>query len=481
MSEKDKINKENMNEEDFEIEFVDNEEPIELEDVTEEDYEENVDVEEDYDEIEYNPDEDYDADANEQKGKLTRNQLVNRIIAGMGIAIAVFTVFYGIVAYGMLNNNDSAVEEEETTVKVEEETTPQSQDNFFVSANTDENISDDVKDLLKGAKLDQLRTGHSKLDANINKVLEMTCKSDMTTYEKVRNIYDYMMYFYEVKSSSYVDNDSIYEFCSSYEYTSKFDMEIIYRANKLFENKSGDSKDYACAFTVLLRNIGIEAYYIEGEKMGESEYQSHGYTVVVLDGKNYIFDVAEEDELSANSKVEYKVFCKTISELEEKYSDEGLEESMKEFNEFETLGEFSFNAKISSSGGAYVTGSVGYSNSYSEKGNTSSTDDIIIDISENVYFKGSVSGSDSNTWKLLAKVYDEDKNYITEATIYNSSTDSRTDEVTYTPARGGYVKLIYMVTDSNGRTCAISVMVKVQGYEEPATTGNNTASDGELN
>ena len=176
----------------------------------------------------------------------------------------------------------------------------------------------------------------------------------MNTYENVRNIYDYMMYFYDIKSNSFVDEDTVYDFCSNYEFTSSFDMELMYRANKLFETKSGDSKDYACGFTVLLRRLGFEAYYIDGERKTETSYENRGYTLVVINGKQYIFDVAAEDELSAGAKVEYKVFCKTLDELKDSYSDDGIKESMEKFENFKTLGAFSFNAKISTSSGECI-------------------------------------------------------------------------------------------------------------------------------
>lgn len=517
MKDREKINNNMENDEleddDLEIEFVDNDfveqdiedthnksdGKIEFEEVTddEDDYENDdynevaededyLDDEEDDDEfdendIEYNPDADYNGEYIKQK--LTKSQIINRVIAGMGIAIAAFTIFYSAVAYGMLNKDDTQATEPETetTPAAQEETKEPGENEFFVSTNSDENISDNIKDLINDVKLDETKTGHSKVDDNVNNILKMTTKSDMNTYENVRNIYDYMMYFYDIKSNSFVDEDTVYDFCSNYEFTSSFDMELMYRANKLFETKSGDSKDYACGFTVLLRRLGFEAYYIDGERKTETSYENRGYTLVVINGKQYIFDVAAEDELSAGSKVEYKVFCKTLDELKDSYSDDGIKESMEKFENFKTLGAFSFNAKISTSSGDSDSGSVSYSGS----DNSTSVGDMTIDISDTVYFKGSVSGSKSNIWKLIAKVYDENMNYVTEETLYSEKNNEVSDEVSYRPARGGYVKLSYIVTDNNGRTCSISIMLKVNGDDEPETTKNeptteHIASSGEI-
>lgn len=477
MKEKDRINE---NDEDFDIEFVEDNETIELEDASDEDIKKDYNDEDsedefDLDEIEYNPEEDY---VSGEKQKLTKNQIINRIMAGMGIAIGTFTIFYGIVAYGALHKGSEDTEAETTPTTTVDEENPkvQNENEFFVSTNTDENISENVKNLLNDAKLESLRTGNSIIDNKVSEILDLTCKPEMTTYEKVRNIYDYMLYFYDVKTSSYIDDDSIYDFSSSYQYTSFFDMKLMYKANKMMKDKTGDSKDYASAFTILLRKLGLEAYCIEGKMSNETGYDTEGYTVVMLDDEMYIFDVSEDDKLAADGKVEYKVFCKKFDELDDKYSDDGVEESKYAFKAFETLGELSFSAKISTDGGENTSASIGYSSS----SNTAEADNIEIDIDESVYLKGNVTGSESNTWKLVARLYDENMNYITESTLYNEDTDTSSNSVTYTPGRSGYVKLIYMVTEENGRTCSISVLVEVNGYEEETTTSGNVASQGEL-
>lgn len=453
--------------------------------------------------------------------KLTKNQIINRVMAGLGLAIAGFTVFYGIVIYGMFNkNNKNETTEPETSI-TQEETEEQKEGEFFVSKNSDENISQDVKDLLNDERLSPLKTSFSKVDKSVDEIISLTCKDDVTTYDNVRNIYDYMMYYYQVKNTSYVDSDTIYDYCSGMNYISEYDMELVYRAGKLFKDKAGDSKDYACGFTLLLRKLGLEAYYIDGKKTSEyGGYSSHGYTVVMLDDEMYIFDVAEEDILSGDrksggtaeessdevitdmqeesktnlnnnqqdtsDKVEYKVFCKSFDELEDMYSYDGVDDSISSFENFKTLSKMSFNAKATTDGGDYTSSSV----VYSANDNVAVLDNLTIDLYDNVYFVGSVSGSKKNTWKLIVRVYDDDMNYITESTLYNETTSSGENQVTYRASRGGYMKLLYIVTDENGRTCTASTMVKVdepQEYytteetsEEVTTKNDDIASKGQL-
>lgn len=413
------------------------------------------------------------------KKKLTKEQVINRVMAGMGIAIVGFTIFYGTVAYGVLHTEDNQVinNEVETTTEVIQETTTAPVDkNLFVSPYSDTNISENVKKLLNGAKLKPLDTGLYKLDNRVSNIISRTAgDSTKTTYEKVRNIYDYMLYYFEVTPKSYVDEDTVYETCSSVDYVSYFDMEVIYRANKALTNNSGSAEDYACALTVLFRKLGLEAYYIEGERKTDTGYKSHGYTLVVIDGKQYIFDAAHEDELAENADVSYSVFCKTLTELSDEYTKEGIEESMEDFAEFKTLGAFSFKASISADNGDFASGSVQYEKGYSEDGNASNASgSITIYTDEKLYLSGSVTGSSKNTWKLIAKIYDGDMDYITESVVYSETTYSSSNEVSYSPSRAGNIRLVYTVTDEHGRTCTISKTVVVKSRYTETTKDRET-------
>lgn len=494
--------KNKFNDEDFEVEF---EEDI---DETGRDSSENLKDKNGESEDDFRVEFDYEdyVDDSDIDVKLSKNQIINRVLAGLGLAIAGFTVFYGIVVYGMISGNKNNQSTEPETTLEQEESKEQQEGEFFVSKNSDENISQEIKDLLNGGKMSPVKTGLSKVDKEVDEIIALTCKDDVTTYDNVRNIYDYMMYYYEVKNTSYVDSDTVYDYCSGMNYVSEHDMELVYRAGKLFKDKAGDSKDYACGFTILLRKLGLDAYYIDGKKTSEyGGYSSHGYTVVMLDDEMYIFDVAEEDTLSGDVKknvdnvneltdsdkqettvkVEYKVFCKSFDELEDMYSDDGVEDSISSFEGFKTLGKLSFSAKATTDGGDYTSASV----SYSPGDNVAVLDNLTIDIYDNVYFEGSVSGSKKNTWKLIVRVYDEDMNYITESTLYKETTNSSENEVTYRAGRSGYMKLLYIVTDENGRTCTASTTVRVNNpYEhdtteetsEEETTDDNTASKGQL-
>ena len=423
------------------------------------------------------------------KEKLSKNVIVNRVMIGMGIAIACFTIFYAIIIVDMFKKEPAQeaptdnVLEETTTEVTEKPTEEPEDDSIFTSPYLDTNISQDVKDLLCGISLDSMDSGLNKLELRVENVLTKAVNGDKTIYENVRNIYDYFIKNFEVTNKSYVDEDAVYETCSSVDYKSYFDMELIYRANKALNKKSGSPEDLACALTIVFRCYGLEAYYIDGEAKIDGEFEDRGYTVVVIDDEYYIFDVAYEMENitdASNLELEYATFCKAFDEVEDIYTDEGVEDSIDEFEEFATLPQLTFDAEFSTNNGGSTSGRAKYIKGYSQSGNsTDAGGDIVIDLGEKIFLDGSVNTSGSNTWKLNVKVFDTNMDYVTESVLYNVTTDSKTNSVTYTPSIAGYVRLNYMVTDAYGRTCTVYTIVEVVGEEETTTDDKDTSKEEE--
>ena len=509
------MSEKNVFDDDFEMDFLDDEpvddvlgkkivnkdsenqkngfsEDVAIEEMTVEELEEEYSEDEEmYEESEDDIDQDFDEDSDDSdesddrpsrkngrtKGKLSKQEIINRVMIGLGIVIGCFTIFYGTIFLKAFLFKDKPQEESPVENQEQaggEELPPENNGDFFVSKNTDEMISQDIKDLLNDADLDSMKTGYQKIDEQVTNILNVTCKDDMSQYDKVRNIYDYLMESYELRESSYVDSDTIYDYCSGMNFISDYDMEMIYRAGTVFSGKRGDSLDFAAAFAIILRNVGYEAYFIDGEMMVDSEYEDHGYTVVEINKKYYIFDPAEEKNMvGEDGKVMYNVFCKTFTEMSDKYKTGDVSDALEEFKEFETLGDMSFSVKVTTSGGDSTKGSVNYSGS----GNTVTLDELEVDVYDKVYLSGSVTGSSRSTWKLIVKVYDKNKNYITESTLYSETNSDKENDVSYTPARGGYMKLVYMGTDENGRTSTSNTMIKVNAPEEEETTTKANQND----
>ena len=165
-----------------------------------------------------------------------------------------------------------------------------------------------------------------------------------------------------------------------------------------------------------------------------------------------------------NTSPKYFSFCKLFSQVSDVYTTDDVGSSMENFGNFEALGELTFEVTMTSDNGQSSYGKVSYKAGYSEEGNsTASEGDIAIPVNSTINLKGVVTGSNNNTWKLVVKTYDSKMNYIKETTIYNDTDSLSENTLSYSPSKGGYAKLIYMVTDANGRTCTVSKTVRVTG------------------
>ena len=409
-------------------------------------------MDDDYEEFD---DEPYEIKEKGPKKKLSKDAIINRAMAIAGVIIMGFTIFYGTVAYSVFHKTTAATNNK--AAKTEEG------EGFFTSPYTDANVTEETKQVLNNAALEPMLTNYTEVDNAVQGVLDVTVKDEMTTYEKVRNIYDYLMYTYDVADTSFIDEDSVYSFCSKYEYSSYFDMELMYRGNQAITNKSGDTKDIASVFALALRRIGLQAYYIDADSYVDGYSISHGYVVVSIYGDYYVFDPAAEDNLTTSlgtNENSYAFFCKTFGELDESYVLSEAEESMEEFNEFKTLGDFGFAVTISTSSGDSTSANVTYE---SGSAASASADTIKLEAGDRITFKGTVTGSETNTWKLVADVNDLSGNYINEVTLYNETHSEASDTVSYYPSKGGIINLMFMVTDENGRTCTVTCRAEVDG------------------
>lgn len=123
----------------------------------------------------------------------------------------------------------------------------------------------------------------------IKQILASITSTDMTTYQKVRACYDWLINTYE-----YGDYDPYFG-----------RMDCI---------------GYTNAFVSLTRTIGLNSY----ERRGETHKASGGYTyhawaVIVIDGVEYVFDPQVEDNIAKGGYVGYYRFFKTYAEVPDKY------------------------------------------------------------------------------------------------------------------------------------------------------------------
>ena len=142
-----------------------------------------------------------------------------------------------------------------------------------------------AQNLLNGASLSPLATGFTALDRVVSNIFASKIPANASTYEKVKICYDYVntgASYQGVEPSS-----SIYSAIrSECNYYKDQDMYYAARAYQFLTNKKGSCIDFADAFMVLARAIGLECYVMHGT------YDSgpHYWNLIRLNGNYYIFD-----------------------------------------------------------------------------------------------------------------------------------------------------------------------------------------------
>lgn len=160
----------------------------------------------------------------------------------------------------------------------------------------------EIKALLNQQELHPQETGWDKLDALLDQLL--TPYRDQDTYTQLRAIYDYL-----VTNVTYSWEGYSKQTAPAYEYFTRLDYlkdmtyeeglqksipdDMANRAYHTFYAKRGVCYDYAIAFAVAARYIGIDSYVHTGYFIFEDTKNGsghHGWSLLTLNGANYVFD-----------------------------------------------------------------------------------------------------------------------------------------------------------------------------------------------
>ncbi|MBP3411764.1 MAG: S-layer homology domain-containing protein [Oscillospiraceae bacterium] len=180
--------------------------------------------------------------------------------------------------------------------------------------------SDSLKTLLNSQTLHPQITGYLLVDSELEKLFAPYEGWD--NYSKLKALYDWtarkVQYTWAPYSQDWAPAYDCFVPKYYLEYTpglqESIPFEIINRSYHVLSRKEGICYDYAAVFAVIARYMGFEAYVHTGDFTFEQGYGSgsghHGWTVLVINGKNYIFDPQRDYRMSANGTQEnpYKYF-----------------------------------------------------------------------------------------------------------------------------------------------------------------------------
>lgn len=127
------------------------------------------------------------------------------------------------------------------------------------------------------------------IDSEVSRILKTIIRPNMSEFEKVRSIHDYI-----INNTNYTTNTK----------------KTPHSAYAVFKEKKGVCQGYTLAAYRLLDKLGIENYYLVGKSMGTKDWESHSWNLVKIDGKYYNMDITKNDPpvSDGNDILSYKYF-----------------------------------------------------------------------------------------------------------------------------------------------------------------------------
>ena len=160
----------------------------------------------------------------------------------------------------------------------------------------------DVPKVLNSAKLNPMKTNDETLDSQVDAILSEILTDNMTTNDKVRTIHDYL-----VQTNRY---GTLIAIGSDTNYVSLYDRDVVTRAKTILKYKTGTCIDFAAAFMIFTRRIGLDCYMITGNVINRYGKSSpHGWNVIKINGKDYVFDSEADFRYSNGGPTKFINFC----------------------------------------------------------------------------------------------------------------------------------------------------------------------------
>lgn len=149
-------------------------------------------------------------------------------------------------------------------------------------------------------------SGNPYLSKLIADTIAKFATPEMTEYEKAKAAFDYMIANTVLDEPIGLDLWRIHE---GGETPLSF---VENRSVSVLQSGVGMCEDYAAAFTMLLRELGLEAEYVPGLTYSlEGHLVDHAWVVAKVDGIWYHLDCQLEDNISRHGAIRYRYFMKS--------------------------------------------------------------------------------------------------------------------------------------------------------------------------
>lgn len=150
---------------------------------------------------------------------------------------------------------------------------------------------------LNSAVLDPKATLSAKEEKILLKYLNKIISDDMTNYEKAVACYDYII------------KNTVYDYGG-----------WANPVKAVLEDGYGTCTEYSYVYAAMLNYIGFDAKTVDGKTtMAAGGYGYHMWVEVTINGQVYVMDPQVDDNMSWGAYISHDRFCKTYSEVKNKY------------------------------------------------------------------------------------------------------------------------------------------------------------------
>ena len=183
-----------------------------------------------------------------------------------------------------------------------------------------------VETILNSATLNPMKTNNAELDGIIDGIFSKIITDGMSTYQKTKAIYDYLM-------------DNCYYGWGAVSWSGKYVMHdddyVVVMGKHILKTGHGTCDNYSAAFVAMARRIGLNAYFARGYAGNQSGYlDTHEIAIVTIAGIDYSFDPQIDDYNSRAGHRTYSLFCKPFSSMSGRYRGYDIAKAKAGFGNF---------------------------------------------------------------------------------------------------------------------------------------------------
>lgn len=222
-------------------------------------------------------------------------------------------------------------------------------ENNGVSENENSSVvASGIEGILNSAKLNPIKTGYTSLDNQVSSVINSVTNSSMSTYEKVKALYDWVInnMSYQI---GFVIGEEIDSLMNTYGFYERDAIQVFLASNG-FGTKRGSCDNYSAMFMILTRRIGLDSYVVSARNTNGT---GHTTVNIKINGKWYNFDPQREDNSKKNGKIMYYAFGEDDSDSKP-YTYLNRNSDVAAFHKFNKQPESNYlNASITVAGKTY--------------------------------------------------------------------------------------------------------------------------------